>query len=230
MAILTLTFEIVSIVFIVLFSTYYLDMSFTKLPILARRLSVSKEQAAGFELIKAQAKTLLQQKKSVLTMIKPSDYVHKNERIYNSSIGSHIRHSLDHFQCLALIINISTKKVANYDERQRKTEVETNPLAALVVIEQLELSIRDWDLSQSVDVSFIADNIEFNSYTVPSTLARELSFVAHHAVHHMSMVKLLLQELGYDLSSSDSSNLGIAMSTAKDIKNRQEKQQQYKNN
>lgn len=220
---LTSPFTVLCIVFITLFSIYYSDMNMYKFQTIVRHFTVSKEQATGYELIKAQAITLLHQKKTVLNIIKPADYIHKNERIYNSSIGGHIRHSLDHFQCLAITAKFpsTSTNMANYDERKRKTEVETNPLAALAVIEQLQLSIHSWDLSQSVDVSFIADNFEFKSYTVTSTLGRELSFVAHHAVHHMSMVKLLLQELGYELPP----DLGIAMSTAKDIKQQLQQQQ-----
>jgi hypothetical protein len=44
-------------------------------------------------------------------------------------------------------------------------------------------------------------------------VARELSFVAHHGIHHMSMIKLLLQAQGYTVGEQ----LGLAPSTVKDI-------------
>ena len=44
-----------------------------------------------------------------------------------------------------------------------------------------------------------------------STVARELSFVAHHAVHHLSMMKLMLKEQGYHVDE----DVGKANSTVK---------------
>jgi hypothetical protein len=101
----------------------------------------------------------------------------------------------------------------NYDERQRNTAIETSREAAITAVDDIMAVIPTLALSLPVQMSFFGDvSTNFQPYTVSSNVARELSFVTHHGVHHMAMIKLIMQELGYDLSSSD---IGVAMSTMK---------------
>ena len=166
------------------------------------------------KLVVHQALNLLNQKLYVLELVTAEDYVKKVPIIFDSSVGSHLRHSLDHFTRLIDAAN-SPNKFANYDERKRNTVIEIDPSEAKNVIEGMKEKIQLMNLSSDVEVSFIGDEKTFDSYKVKSTVFRELSFVSHHAVHHLSMIKLILNYLNYQLPSD--SPLGIALSTAKDI-------------
>lgn len=65
----------------------------------------------------------------------------------------------------------------------------------------------------------ISVNVEFNTIesttdnlvTASSTFCREILFVAHHSIHHLAMIKLILQHMNYD--QIDINNLGLAPST-----------------
>jgi hypothetical protein len=170
------------------------------------------------DLIIHQAETLLNQKKYVLELIKPEDYTKRVPSIFNSSIGGHIRHSLDHFS--AVVQAASSKdsnSLANYDQRARNTEIEVDPKVAMALVNDLIKIIPSLPLKKEIDVSFIGDEKSFRSYQVKSSVVRELSFASHHAIHHLSMIKLILSSLSYELPPD--SPLGIALSTAKELQN-----------
>ncbi len=154
-----------------------------------------------------------------MKMLTDQDFVKKIPAIYNWSVGSNIRHSLDHFNA---IIHASKEDdaIADYDTRQRNTEVENDRHKAIDAVEKVISTIHLLDLSKGIKVSFIGDEKAFRSYTMESHIGRELSFASHHAVHHMSMVKLLMQSMSYDFSKD--SSVGIALSTAKDMKSKNE--------
>lgn len=165
-------------------------------------------------LIREQALSMLRQKKQVLQMLTPEHYIARNPKIFNSTIGGHIRHSIDHFQ--TILTAVRSRNVGNYDERKRNTAVETDLQMALISIDELEMAIQGLDLVVPIDVSLIADAKEFRNYSMSTYVGRELSFASHHAIHHMSMIKLLMQDLQY--SFPESSEVGIAPSTVQSQK------------
>ncbi len=162
----------------------------------------------GASKIITHAKSVLQQKKRLLDMISAHDYVKKLPEYYNSSIGEHVRHSTQHYQKLI------TDDVATYDQRIRHNDIETNHGSAKKAIGHIESYIDDIspnEMSKPLTVEFMADSTG-TSYQIESTVARELSFVAHHAVHHLSIMSLMMRDMGYETDAS----IGLANSTQKD--------------
>jgi uncharacterized damage-inducible protein DinB len=171
---------------------------------------------ADVELIKIQSKNILKQKLDVLNMISTIDYSKKDQVIFNSSVGGHIRHSLDHFQAIFNAAKHPTHNpLADYDTRARNTIIETDKDAAKNLIEDFLKEIDGLDANKEINISLIGETENFRTYQIPSYVARELSFASHHAIHHMSMVKLLLQSMKYDLVKL--SALGMAPSTVKEV-------------
>lgn len=81
----------------------------------------------------------------------------------------------------------------DYDARVRGTAVESRREAALAEIARLIACLegvagRSPDTPVWVDVG--------SADVAPSTLARELAFVASHTIHHFALVALLLHDLG----------------------------------
>jgi hypothetical protein len=166
-------------------------------------------------LIRHQAVSMLKQKLSVLKMLNNEDFVKKNAQVYNSSVASHIRHSLDHFNAIVHAAE-DQKHFADYDNRQRNTEIENNRDVAIDAVEKLVHKLHSLDLGQPIKVSFIGDDKTFNTYSMNSHVARELSFASHHAIHHMTLVKLIMSSMSYEFHKD--STIGIAPSTTKDMK------------
>lgn len=181
--------------------------------------SVTPHHTEDDRLIVHQALLLLNQQVEVLQLIKPEHYTQKVTEIYSSSVGGHIRHILDHYDALVKAEQ-SAESFANYDERNRDTTIEKDPVAALSSVEHLIQTIPKLNLHKPIEVSFIGHEKTFQAYRVKSSVGREVSFASHHAIHHLSMVKLLLAHFSYKLP--ENSLLGIALSTAKDMQTRKQ--------
>jgi hypothetical protein len=144
--------------------------------------------------------------------------------VVGASIGQHFRHSLDHIERAAAAIGQGSNRVGiHYDLRSRDTPDETDWNAAKTRIDRIEcklhaLTVLDATASEDtadqeyVDACFYLnggqDAVEV---ALPSTLARELGFAAHHAIHHMAMVRIIVQQQG--LSEIIPSDFGRAPST-----------------
>jgi len=104
--------------------------------------------------------------------------------------------------------------VLKYEERSRGTAVETDRTAGLQAVVALRALLEGLALGQGdhwiqpVQVAFAADATG-TEYTLPSTLERELAFVAHHATHHLASVRGILAQAGVRAKAC----VGLANST-----------------
>jgi hypothetical protein len=136
-----------------------------------------------------------------------------------------MRHSIDHISKLVDGYLAASKKMNNdknipiicYDDRARNTDVETDPTIALQRVESIQNDMAGiWtapvsDLSESKIVArFIGDCNTGETYDLDSNFARELSFVCHHATHHLFFMKMMMEVMNYDVAGS---TLGVANST-----------------
>lgn len=183
-------------------------------PRLSRTFATQSEQVIeDVPLVVQQSLRILSQKETVLKTVSSDDYIRKLDSFYGASVGGHIRHSLDHFQRLADAMD-NPGKLVDYDERKRNTLIESDKTAALFAIGVLSRKLPAVDINKEIEVSFMGDDKTFKAYIMKSSFSRELSFVSHHAVHHLSMVRLMMNSMHYTLP--DSQTIGIAVSTVKD--------------
>lgn len=162
------------------------------------------------------ARNMLSQQEYILNTISDDDYIKHHPFYLGSSVGGHVRHTLDHWtKLLTHEFTLNLDESIDYDSRERNTEIEMNRLVALTanekVLHALNSALQFRQLQTPVKVMFIGDAKSGVRYTVDSTFGRELSFVTHHTTHHLSTIKLLMQSMSYDLPS----NLGMAYSTVK---------------
>jgi hypothetical protein len=134
--------------------------------------------------------------------------------VVGASIGQHFRHSLDHIeqavdaavskgQCLHGEAEPGAPRLIAYDRRVRGALDESDIHAALKRIELIrtkvdqfvQLTATNGNLVTSEPVSavfMLSGDASEPEMTLPSTLARELGFVVHHAIHHLALVRILL--------------------------------------
>ena len=136
--------------------------------------------------------------------------------VIGGTAGQHARHINDHFVRLAdtLEEHCESRKVVRYDVRARETAFETDVLAARIGVANTlarmdSILASDIDLSSIIDVSFMLVGEE---QKMRSTVARECSFVVHHAFHHTASIKVIAKNLGFEHACPD--GFGIAPSTA----------------
>lgn len=111
--------------------------------------------------------------------------------IVAASIGQHVRHSLDHISRA-----LEDTSSFHYDQRSRKTADEEDIEAALNRIQHLQdrldvVSMKDHQAKVTANFMLTADGPEI---ALPSTRARELGFVVHHAIHHLAMIRIICQQ------------------------------------
>lgn len=151
--------------------------------------------------------------------------------IVKASIGQHYRHSMDHMELAVLVAatrnemidqNIKmTPCTIQYDQRVRGGLLETDVHEARKrifslnnILQELQIfndkSICDENIYASFMISSDSNDQEVQ---LKSTIGRELGFAAHHAIHHLAMVRVIaLQTLGLE-DHEISSDFGKAPST-----------------
>ncbi len=103
----------------------------------------------------------------------------------STSIGSHVRHCLDHVAAVAC-----GSDRLDYDTRQRGTDVERSRTSARERIDELTVELSKLSGADAARVVRIAAVVDVDGPVVEleSTLGRELAFVISHTVHHHAMI------------------------------------------
>jgi hypothetical protein len=159
-------------------------------------------------LTKALVHTLLELR-SLLGILTSNQYaVPAGELFANSSVGAHVRHSLDHARALA---DGWRSGAVDYDHRERGTPIETDVAAARTELSRLIAllgELYEIDPEAPIDVC-VLPSCGGHRMTVSSTLARELVFVLSHTIHHAATIRSMTHSLGVTVPES----FGFAPST-----------------
>lgn len=142
------------------------------------------------------ALALLEQCDAFIRLLPEQAYTADSATIRGGTIGKHIRHLLDHFD--AILVGVEAEAAIDYDHRERDVPMELRPVAALEGIERTRrrlagLMARPLDGPARIRVMLAADGSEAEFGT---TIARELAFATHHAIHHQAMMRAIAQEHG----------------------------------
>ncbi len=125
-----------------------------------------------------------------------------NPARYADAIGPHLRHVLEHYEEL---LDGLGRRVLEYDRRLRDRRVEQESSYARMrfctVIERLEALDDAPPASDEVAVMLFGGVEGEECFVAKSSLARELLFVASHAVHHYAILKPLLAQRGYPVGA-----------------------------
>ncbi len=115
---------------------------------------------------------------------------------YAGPVGSHLRHIIEHYDALLFPAQAG---VVDYDSRARNRELETQAAVARRRLQALSHCLQDraaaW-IDEPVRVVGLAGTAGEFSFAAPSSTARELAFVASHAVHHFALLKTHCQQQG----------------------------------
>lgn len=150
---------------------------------------------------------LLKQLSGILDKLNDKQYNSALELLSNSSIGAHVRHTLEFFICL---IEGAESETINYDTRKRDTLLETDRLTAIKAIDVLSTKIKTLKTDRRVILeSETGSNLIMSK--MESSIGRELWYTIEHAVHHMAIIKIGIKSI--DTSFRFPDNFGVASST-----------------
>lgn len=118
---------------------------------------------------------------------------------FAAQVGPHLRHIIEHYEAL---LDRAPGALVDYDHRARDRGVERSPALARQRLEAAIDKLRRLEgraPSEPLSVGFTIglDGTEF--CVSPSTLVRELNFVASHAIHHYAILRPLADAAGLAL-------------------------------
>lgn len=155
-------------------------------------------------------KGILMQLGAVIRELNEEDFYKPISSLNNSTIGQHIRHTLEFFTCL---IENFDKGIINYDNRDHDKVIESDPTVALGVINNiinfLEIPVNNKELI--LEANYNLDNTIITP--IKTNLSRELAYNIEHAIHHMAIIKIGIKEIAPYIELP--SHFGVAVSTIK---------------
>lgn len=129
----------------------------------------------------------------------------------NSSLGQHLRHTLEHVEAL---LDGLPDGCIDYDARKRDEVIERQPELAADRCRQLKQALANTALTFSTeDEVLVRASCSKGEQAAgqKSTLGRELQFLVSHTVHHFAIMAGICHGLG--IQTSD--DFGVAPSTLK---------------
>jgi hypothetical protein len=142
-----------------------------------------------------------------LSQLSPGQYSQPCTTLFNNTVGQHVRHIIELFQCLE---NGYEAGVVNYEKRKRDVQIETDKELAgrllLVIHGNLTKSDKPLQLEACYDEhASDAIRIETNYY-------REIAYNLEHTIHHMALIRVGINEISTIALPED---FGVASSTVK---------------
>lgn len=138
----------------------------------------------------------------LLHLLTNEEFTHKNPELSNATIGEHMRHIIELFQCL--LDNYEDGQI-NYDNRKRNLLLQTDKNAAISIIEKLITEIEKPNKSLA-----LAHNYSSPIEVLQTNYFRELLYNLEHSIHHQALIKVALYNFP-NIKISES--IGVAPST-----------------
>lgn len=149
-------------------------------------------------------------KKSQLLLENLTDETLCNATIspYYSSIGSHLRHILDFYNC---IFNLTTEGIIDLTARSRNKAVESKCSCTEDYLNTIiqKLTNSDYDMDAAVNV---VDDLGLGKTEIKYTYGAVFSQANSHTIHHYAIINYLFDRLGIILNDD---NFGYNPTTPK---------------
>ncbi len=160
--------------------------------------------------LKLAAEDLLSQLEEVVDQLTDENFIQPLEILSNSSIGQHVRHTLEFFICLVDARNTSH---VNYDNRKHDKLIETDRSLAKSVIRSMKEFMAQLDENQSLTLEMSYGTTDDELITVSTNILREVAYNIEHTVHHMALIKIGVVNNFCDVTLPD--HFGVASSTVR---------------
>jgi DinB family len=153
---------------------------------------------------------ILTQLSDLVSQLSEQDFVRPAQNLSGSTIGQHLRHTLEFFICFEQGCAVG---LINYDKRAHDKLIETDKFIALVAIQRINdfVQTQTQEIPLKLEVSYDLSKDDF--LTVDTNYTRELVYNIEHAVHHMAIMKIGVHEIAPAIILP--SDFGIAASTVR---------------
>jgi hypothetical protein len=149
----------------------------------------------------------MMQLKQLLETISSEQYSSSSEILSGASIGQHVRHILEMFQCLD---QGYVSGLVNYESRKRERRIETDIQYALDIMSEITSALARPDKSLKLEAGY--HEAGGAVVQIDTNYQRELMYNLEHTVHHMALIRVGIHAFT-DIQLPE--NFGVAASTIK---------------
>lgn len=151
---------------------------------------------------------ILAQLTELVKQLSEQDYCKPIPTLSQSSIGQHLRHTLEFFICLEQGF---AGGIINYDKRAHDKLIESDKFIALSVLSRIKNFVEQQRKNCALKLEVGYDLVKEDFVTVETNYQRELIYNIEHAVHHMAIIEIGVREVAPYVSLPH--NFGVAAST-----------------
>ena len=142
-----------------------------------------------------------------LEQLEPVQYAQPCKHLFNATIGQHVRHVIELFQCLEIGYGSG---IVNYEKRKRDIRIETDKDFAIELLKEIRENVHRENIPLLLETSY--DEHSDQLIQIESNYYREIAYNLEHAIHHMALIRVGINEVS-DIELP--SEYGVASSTIK---------------
>lgn len=142
-----------------------------------------------------------------LDQLSAEQYTVSFAQLGNSTIGQHVRHIIEMFQCLE---NGYRSGIVNYEIRKRDQKIEQEREFAMQLLQRIHEGLSKEDKSLVLEGVYNDESSELMRF--PTNYYREIVYNLEHTIHHMALIRVALRSFK-DITVPET--YGVAAATVK---------------
>ncbi|WP_405293279.1 hypothetical protein [Algibacter sp. Ld11] len=151
------------------------------------------------DIIIASSLKTLQKANLLLNKLGDANLCNASVAPYYSSIGSHIRHILDFYNC---IFNMNESLQVDLTARCRNTDVENQCHAASNYLDTTVKKLKSLDIDLASNITVI-DDLGLGKTSIAYTFGALLSQANSHTIHHYAIISYIMNGLKIELDDCE---------------------------
>jgi hypothetical protein len=142
-----------------------------------------------------------------LNQLSQEEYSQPCKTLFNNTIGQHVRHIIELFQCLEKGYESG---VVNYEKRKRDTAIEEDKELASRLLLEIHGGLSKENKALTLEASY--DDHTTEPILFDTNYNREIAYNLEHTIHHMALIRVGINEIS---SIELPEDFGVASSTVK---------------
>ena len=144
---------------------------------------------------------------ATLQQLSAAEYKKPCTMLYSNTIGQHVRHIIESFQCLEQGYD---KGTVNYEKRKRDILIETDKETAGLLLKEIHDNLDRKNKELTLEAIYDEHSIE--AVIISTNYYREIAYNLEHTIHHMALIRVGVTEVS---AISLPADFGVASSTVK---------------
>jgi hypothetical protein len=147
----------------------------------------------------------LSQLAGALQQISDEEYRRPVNLLSLASIGQHVRHIIELFQCAN---EGHGSGVVNYENRKRDRRIETDRLFSIGLLKQIPGALQLHNKPLLMEAAY--NDVDGPLTRIPTNYYRELAYNLEHTIHHMALIRIALE---HSCAQQLEASFGVAPAT-----------------